>query len=630
MSWFEQLREKHIFRTAFIYLGGAWASMEAIGFFVDNYGWSRTVLDVAVLLIVLGFPAALIIAWYHGESGRQQVQKTEASLLLTLAVLAAIGTFRLSTAAVNPASQMNPASSDAIPAATVDLGERSVAVLPFVNSTGVDSLDWLGPGMSDMLTTNLAQTGALRVVSPQRLFELLRQQGHAETDEIPQERAMDIAARSGARTMVHGSILGTADNLALDAQLIDLSDGTIIAAERARGSDVFALADTVAERLASTLTRGVEYQLAADMEKSPIELTGDIDKFREYQAGVRTAWDQLDSDSLEVRYQLVDMLEMMPGREDEARKVLEEIIHIAPDEARAVGHLARIAIVQGEEVAADSLIVRYVDLEKDEFKVHAGSGQLFERAARFEEARDSYRQALRIEPDNTVLLDLLARTYLRANDPAGARAELENFTSSPIPAVEAEAHLLTGDAWAWQGQFAEARAAYARAADVGVREELPDLEAAGRESSLWVDALLDPDVGVTRINNSVWTLLDLGRGETALNLVEAADRLYVRDSDRLYPVEFHTIQYLKGRVYELLGKPRAAMAAYGRLLKSWGNALDEIPRLSDAAERMSAIQAEWADKGGRLPPPQGGARVPGSPRTEVGVSSGSGQPPPRP
>jgi len=630
MSWFERLRERHIFRTAFIYLGGAWASMEAIGFFVDNYGWSRTVLDVAVLLIVLGFPAALIIAWYHGESGKQQVQRTEASLLLTLAVLAAIGTFRLSTAAENPAARMDRGATDAIPAATTDLGDRSVAVLPFVNSTGVDSLDWLGPGMSDMLTTNLAQTGALRVVSPQRLFELLRQEGHEETDQIPQERAMEIASRSGARTMVHGSILGTADDLALDAQLIDLSDGTIIAAERARGSDVFALADTVADRLASTLARGAEYQMAAAPEKSPLELTGDMGRFRDYQAGVRTAWNQLDGDSLEVRYHLVDMLEMMPGREDEARRALEEIIQMAPEEAQAVGRLARIAIVQGDMEAADSLIVRYAGLEKDELKVHAGSGQLFEHAARFEEARDSYRQALRVEPDNTMLLDLLARTYLRANDPAGARAEMEAFTSGATPPIESEAHLLIGDAWAWEGRFAQAQAAYGRAAAVGEREGLPDLEAAGRESSLWVDALLDPDNGVSRINSSVWTLLDLGRGETALNLVEAADRLYVRDSDRLYPVEFHTILYLKGRVYELLGKPRAAMAAYGKLLKDWGGVLGELPRMSDAAERMSAIQAEWVDKGGPMPPPPGGARRPGTPRTEVGVSSGSGESTPRP
>ena len=621
MSWFERLREKHIFRTAFIYLGGAWASMEAIGFFVDNYGWSRRVLDVAVLLIVLGFPATLIIAWYHGEKGKQQVQRAEASLLLTLAVLAGIGTFRLSTAAVDPGAQLGRMGTDAIPAATADLGERSVAVLPFVNSTGVDSLDWLGPGMSDMLTTNLAQTGALRVVSPQRLFELLRQEGHAETDEIPQERAMQIASRSGARTMVHGSILGTADDLALDAQLIDLSDGTIIAAERARGSDVFALADTVAERLASQLMRGVEYQMAAAPEKSPIELTGDMGKLREYQAGVRSAWSQLDTDSLEVRYHLVDMLEMMPGREEEARRALEEIIQIAPEEAQAVGRLARIAIVQGDTATADSLIVRYATLEKDEFKVHAGSGQLLEHAARFEEAREAYREALRVEPESTELLDLLARTYLRANDPAGARAEMDAFASSSVPAMESEAHLLVGDAWAWEGRFDAAIAAYGRAEAVGVRESLPDLEAAGRESAFWVEGLLDPDRGVSRINSSVWTLLDLERGETALNLVEAADRLYVKDSDRLYPVEFHTILYLKGRVYELLGKPRAAMATYGKLLKDWGEVLGGIPRLSDTAARMSAIQAEWVEKG--LPPMRspGDAPPAGAPRTEVGVST---------
>jgi tetratricopeptide (TPR) repeat protein len=155
---------------------------------------------------------------------------------------------------------------------------------------------------------------------------------------------------------------------------------------------------------------------------------------------------------------------------------------------------------------------------------------------------------------------------------------------------------------------------------------LPDLEAAGRESGLWVDALLDPENGVSRINNSVWTLLDLGRGETALNLVEAADRLYVRDSDRLYPVEFHTILYLKGRVYELLGKPRAAMAAYGRLLKNWGDVLPEAPRLSDAAQRMTAIQTEWVEKGGPPPPPPGSARRP--PPREAGA--GSGDPAPRP
>jgi len=617
MRLFERLHEKRIFRTAFLYLGGAWASMEAIGFFVDNYGWSRKVLDIALLLVVLGFPAALIIAWYHGEKGKQQLERTEASLLLTLAVLAAIGTFRLSMAAEDSSPG---ADLKAIPVATTDLGELSVAVLPFVNSTGIDSLDWLGPGMSDMLTTNLAQTGTLRVVSPQRLFELLRQLGHAETDQIPRERAMEIAARSGARTMVHGSIHGTSADMALDVQLIDLSDGTIISAERARGSDVFALADTVAAHLASRLADGAEYRMAAAPEKSPIEITSDIGKLRQYQTDLRSTWNKLDSDSLEVRYHLADMLEIMPGREAEARRALEEIIAISPEEAQAVRRLARIAIVQGDSATADSLIVRYGYLEKDRFKAAAGTGQLLEHASRFKEARKAYRQGLAVEPENTMLLDRLARTYLRANDPTGARREIGPFLSSRVPDMETEAHLLIGDAWAWEGRFDEAAAAYYRAEAVGARENRPDLQAQGLESGLWLEALLDPASGVSRINKSVWTLLDLGRGETALNLVEGADRLYVRDSDRLYPVEYHTILYLKGRVYELLGKPRAAMAAYGKLLKDWGEVLGDIPRLSDTSQRMDAVQGEWVATGRRMRGRPEGA-PPGAPRAEVGVST---------
>ena len=60
-------------QTAAVYAGGAWLMLEATDFFVDNYALSPRMLDIAVLLIVLGFPAAMIIAWYHGEKGRQQV-----------------------------------------------------------------------------------------------------------------------------------------------------------------------------------------------------------------------------------------------------------------------------------------------------------------------------------------------------------------------------------------------------------------------------------------------------------------------------------------------------------------------------------------------------------------------------
>ena len=99
---FKALSEKHLMRTGVVYLGCAWLMLEATGFFVDNYALSRRLIDIVVMLLVLGFPAALIIAWFHGAKGRQNVARSEASLLLTLAVLAGIGTYRISTAEMVP------------------------------------------------------------------------------------------------------------------------------------------------------------------------------------------------------------------------------------------------------------------------------------------------------------------------------------------------------------------------------------------------------------------------------------------------------------------------------------------------------------------------------------------------
>ena len=412
----KRLAERRIVQTAAVYAGGGWLLLEATDFFVDNYALSARILDVAVLLIVLGFPAALIISWYHGEKGRQQVARSEVSLLLTLAVLAAIGTYRI-TIGGEPEPARNgraPAGAPARTEAVEDLGELSIAVLPFVNSTGQDSLDWLGPGLSDMLTSSLVRTGQLRVVSPQRLFELLREAGREETERIPDDVAMNIASQSGARRMVRGSILGQPGDLAVDAQLIDLHDGTVVAAERVRGDDVFALSDSVATRLSShvmavggaKLARGdrgehAELTMSGDVPRPPIALVGDMEKLREVQVGIRRTWDSLGKDSIGARYHLVDLLEQMPGREQEARKALEEIIRIDSTQAKAWARLARVAVRQGDEVAAESALSKFAVVVSDPVRVAMEQGRVLESMGRLEVARAAYRDALGAKPGAT-------------------------------------------------------------------------------------------------------------------------------------------------------------------------------------------------------------------------------------
>jgi serine/threonine-protein kinase len=169
-----------------------------------------------------------------------------------------------------------------------DLGDKSIAVLPFANNTGADSLDWLRIGLADMLTTNLGQLEAIRVVGVERLLDLLRQAGREETDRIPEDLALNIAAASGARTMIRGSVAGEGSTLRMDVRLIDVSDGTIISAERAAGVAVFALVNEVSALLLSRVLG----ETVTPTELTPVSrlVTGNLDAYREYLEGLRAAY----------------------------------------------------------------------------------------------------------------------------------------------------------------------------------------------------------------------------------------------------------------------------------------------------------------------------------------------------
>jgi tetratricopeptide (TPR) repeat protein/TolB-like protein len=539
-EFLRQLQERHVLRTAVLYLGAGWVTLEFIGFVVDNYAVERVLLDCGLLLIAVGFPIALIISWFHGGEGKQAVTRVER---LMVGILLLVGVFGSSWILARDRPEARSPMLAPAGISPVDLGEGSLAVLPLTNRTGADSLDWLGPGLADMLTTNLAQSSDLRVVSAQRLLDLMRQAGRMETDEVPDDQALQIASQSGARTLVRGSFMAMGDDVRLDVQLIDLRDGTVTAAEQSRGSDVFALVDDVSAKLSSRL-------LGADF--TPTELTpvtrlatDNLDAYRAYQEGLLAerrfleedsrslyrraveldstfaiAWLRLGmqantnqealsafqnaerfkdgaterdrymieamfaaafendleaADSLlleitdrypedkEARYQRGVFLEGR-GLRDEGRVVIEEAVHLDPYYAPGINHLAYMAGRSGDAVGADSLSLRYLEIEPGQANPHDSRGEILEMIGRDEEAREQFRAALEIEPGFIPSYEHLVRSYLRQGDAEGARAALQPYlgTDDPEPAIVVRS--LLGDTYVADGSYREAWETYHAAA----------------------------------------------------------------------------------------------------------------------------------------------------------------------
>lgn len=585
---FASLHRRRMFQVGILYLGGAWALLEATDFFVQNYELTHKLLDVVILLLVLGFPAVLVITWYHGEHGRQQVVRSELAILTTLFVLAGIGTYRIS---VGEETGSGGRFGGPI-AATVDLGPGSVAILPFTNGTGIDSLDWLGPGVSDILTSNLAQLTGANVVSSQRLFDLLRQEGREETDRIPDQFALDIAARSGARLLARGSVLGRLGDLTLDAQLIELEDGTLVGTARARGDDVFALADTVGQLLAEQVGRRGRRPperppLATTPDRSPLAL-GDLRTYREYLSELRDRWKRLDPTDVEGRLELVELYGLMPGREEEQRALLEETLALRPDAMAAYELLAALAIREGAEREADSLIARYEALAGSSLPAALAGGRLLERAGRYDEARERYRAAA-AGPTALTALALITRSYLRQNRPAAARQELGAYVAAAEPVIRSQARLLLGDTFVWEGSFAASLDSYEAALDSADGPVPPEQQAlvAGAVSDVQ-ELLTSPRPAL--LNTSVWRLLEVGRGQKALDLIDASEIVHLSELPRLPPARHHALLYARGRAMELLDRNGEALELYGEIIEHWGDGVLEVPMMADLDQRVTALR----------------------------------------
>lgn len=268
------LKERRAARFLIGYVIGAWVAAQVIGFFVEQGYIARTWLDVGLFLLVVGFLAAAVWTWFHGERGRQTVTGREITIYAGLSVIAVAGAVFFWTR--TPAAFVDPEE------VFVELGDRSIAVLPFENELDDPSMAWLDRGVAELLATDLSQVATLRVVGGQRVIDLLRQLGEDEDRAVPEALRTRVTRLAGARYMLTGRIAGSPGNVILIASVTDTRTGEIAAGARHQGGDVFALVDAVSRAL---LAEALDPEGTSELASVRDMTTRDLEAYAEYQRG---------------------------------------------------------------------------------------------------------------------------------------------------------------------------------------------------------------------------------------------------------------------------------------------------------------------------------------------------------
>ncbi len=145
-------------------------------------------------------------------------------------------------AAAVPAAAIWPAP---VPRPAVPMVEHAIAVLPFVNLTGDDESDHLCDAVAEEIIHALAQVPDVQVLARSASFAF----------RGPAVDLGEVGARLGVPVVLEGSVRRCGNRVRVTARLVDVATRAPRWAERHDGelSDVFALQDGIAERVAERL-----------------------------------------------------------------------------------------------------------------------------------------------------------------------------------------------------------------------------------------------------------------------------------------------------------------------------------------------------------------------------------------
>jgi len=162
---------------------------------------------------------------------------------------------------------------EAIP--VIPSGKPSLAVMYFENNTGEESLDHWRKALSELLIADLSQSKYLRVLSGERIFNILSQLNQLEAKSYSSEILKQVAARGGVGHILVGDYAKAGDIFRINVMLQEASTGELIGSEGVEGKgeeSIFSMVDELTRKIKANFKLSAE-EIASDIDKEVGKIT---------------------------------------------------------------------------------------------------------------------------------------------------------------------------------------------------------------------------------------------------------------------------------------------------------------------------------------------------------------------
>ncbi len=260
-SFFAELKRRNVYKVAVAYGVVAWLLMQVASQIFPFFDIPNWVVRLVVLLLIIGFPVALIIAWAF-EVTSEGIKRTEAAdaagqrsrgvawiYVVLIGVALSVGLFFVGRYTAGHATPRPVTQPEARPGfqseAATAIPEKSIAVLPLLNESGDPSDEYFSDGLSEELIAALGQIRDLKVIGRSSSFRFKDRKEEPKT----------IGEKLGVSTLLEGTVRKQGDKVRIVAELINAADGTELWSRvfDRELKDIFAVQTEIAQAVAASL-----------------------------------------------------------------------------------------------------------------------------------------------------------------------------------------------------------------------------------------------------------------------------------------------------------------------------------------------------------------------------------------
>src|SRR5216117_1528359 len=422
-GFFEELQRRKVYRVAAAYIIAAGFIIQIGSAVFPAWELPNWTLRLVVVLLLMGFPIALILSWAYDVTA-QGIRATP--------TVSAPGTHRrrnlillIATGVIVSAA----AGFFLLPRASARKIDKSIAVLPFQNLSDEKENAYFADGVQDDILTNLSKIGDLKVISR---MSVMSYRGEGVRN------AREIGKTLGVAALLEGSVRRVGNRVRVNVQLINASNDEHIWAEDYDRdlTDVFAIQTDLAQKIASALQAKLSPNEKARLDRQPTQdpnayllfvqahdYANRTDMFRDTSLKAEPLFEQaikLDP-NFSLAYAGLSMLESwvyhsfdpLPTRREKARLNADEALRLQPDLPE--GHLALGFSYYYSDRDYQRALAEFEIAKRglpNEAQAYMAIGAIQRRQGKWIESTANLEKAAALDPKNSSILFNLAYSYM--------------------------------------------------------------------------------------------------------------------------------------------------------------------------------------------------------------------------